>query len=75
MAQIKSPVKIMKLNIEHNLSFEITVLAISLDLRSSTNEYIVVVCNVSGALLEGEQGEQLLPQVFGTYLGFQKSKC
>ena len=43
MAQIKSPVKIMKLNIEHNLSFEITVLAISVDLRSSTKEYIIVV--------------------------------
>ena len=27
----------------------------------------------SGPLLEGEQGEQLLPQVFGTYLGFQKN--
>ena len=46
MAQIKSPVKIMKLNNEHNFSFEVTFLAISLDLRSSTNEYIVVVYNV-----------------------------
>ena len=33
----------------------------------------IILTAYSGASLEGEQGEQLLPQVFGTYLGFQKN--